>query len=91
MPFAYSTLALVDDMSRLHLVHARWDDAAQVWVATSEDVQGLVTEAPTLEMLNSKLRTLVPELLELNGQGCDDDDQFELIARQVTSLQPGHA
>jgi len=40
-------------------------------VAESNDVPGLVTEAPTLEALQAKIRVLVPELLELNRQGPD--------------------
>ncbi len=51
-------------------VKAIWDDEVSVWVATSEDVPGLVTEAATAEELESKLLVLVPELLELNGGGC---------------------
>ncbi|MBN3895902.1 MAG: DUF1902 domain-containing protein [Nostoc sp. NOS(2021)] len=34
-------------------VHAFWDKDAEVWVATSEDVPGLVTEASTIESLIS--------------------------------------
>jgi predicted RNase H-like HicB family nuclease len=49
------------------LVRASFDDAAHVWVATSEDVPGLVTEADTLEALRSKLLVVIPELLEANG------------------------
>lgn len=48
-------------------VEAEWDPEAGVWVATSEDVPGLATEAETLESLMAKLRVLVPELLEANG------------------------
>jgi len=48
-------------------VRAEWDGDAGVWVATSDDVPGLVTEADTLERLIEKLRTMVPEMLELNG------------------------
>ncbi len=50
-----------------YLVHAEWDDEASVWVATSADIPGLVTEAATLELLLEKLRAMVPEMLELNG------------------------
>lgn len=32
-------------------VEAFWDSEAEVWVATSEDVPGLVTEASTIEVL----------------------------------------
>ncbi|MEJ0044618.1 MAG: DUF1902 domain-containing protein [Rhizomicrobium sp.] len=49
------------------LVKAIWDAEAGVWVATSDDVPGLVTESKTFESLLKKLRGLVPELLELNG------------------------
>lgn len=45
---------------------AEWDDEADVWVATSEDVPGLVTEAASREVLVARLRSMVPELLELN-------------------------
>jgi hypothetical protein len=54
-------------MARERIVNAEWDDEARVWVATSDDVPGLVTESRTFEALLKKLRTLVPELLELNG------------------------
>jgi predicted RNase H-like HicB family nuclease len=49
-----------------YVVHAEWDDEAAVWVATSDDVPGLVTEGATLELLVEKLRMMVPEMLELN-------------------------
>jgi len=51
---------------KLFHVDASWDPEAAVWVATSEDVPGLVTEAPSLEHLREKLRTMVPELLAAN-------------------------
>ena len=47
-------------------VFAKWDQEAQVWVAESEDVPGLITEAPTVEALLAKLNVLIPELLEEN-------------------------
>jgi predicted RNase H-like HicB family nuclease len=49
-----------------YTVQAWWDPEASVWVAESEDVPGLVTEAETLDALHSKLLVLVPELLEAN-------------------------
>lgn len=48
-------------------VRAFWDAEASVWVAKSDDVPGLVTEADDLEALLNKLRVLIPELLEANG------------------------
>jgi Domain of unknown function (DUF1902) len=49
------------------VVRAFWDSEAHVWVATSDDVLGLVTESKNIAALLKKLRTLIPELLELNG------------------------
>lgn len=54
-------------MSRKYEIHATWDDEAGVWVAVSDDVPGLATEAETVEALMEKLRVMVPELLLLNG------------------------
>jgi predicted RNase H-like HicB family nuclease len=54
-------------MAHEHTVNANWDTEAGVWVATSDDVPGLVTEAKTFESLLKKLRIMVPEMLELNG------------------------
>ncbi len=48
-------------------VEAFWDEEAQVWVASSNDVPGLVTEADTMEHLMQKLRVMIPELLQANG------------------------
>lgn len=49
------------------LVVANWDNEARVWVATSDDVPGLVTEAESAEQLVEKLKVLVPELLAMNA------------------------
>ena len=49
------------------VVHATWDDEANVWVATSDDVPGLATEAPNQVELVKKLKVMVPELLDANG------------------------
>ncbi len=48
-------------------VKAIWDNEAKVWVATSDDVQGLITESESSEELIEKLKILIPELLEANG------------------------
>ncbi len=49
-----------------YIVSANWDDEAKVWVAESDDIPGLATEAPSEGALLKKLKTLIPELLELN-------------------------
>lgn len=52
---------------QVYTITAKWDGDAAVWVATSDEVPGLVTEAGTLEDLVVKLRVMVPEMLEANG------------------------
>jgi predicted RNase H-like HicB family nuclease len=49
------------------LVTAQWDDEAKVWVATSQDIPGLVTEAPSLDALLERVLAVAPELLEDNA------------------------
>jgi predicted RNase H-like HicB family nuclease len=55
-------------MPRKFTIRAEWDDEAKVWVATSEEVLGLVTEADTIPALVEKLERMLPELLVENGQ-----------------------
>lgn len=50
-----------------------WDEEAEVYVATSEDVPGLVTEAKTFEELRDKVQTVVPELLIENAHLLNGD------------------
>ncbi len=47
-------------------IRAQWDDEAQVWVAESANLPGLVTEAETVEGLFEKVRVMVPELLSFS-------------------------
>ena len=69
-------------MTKPFYVHALWDDEARVWVASSDDVPGLATEAATAEELIEKLRVLIPELLEANGVEHARPIPFELMTRR---------
>ena len=80
------TVAYHGRMNKPYFVRAEWDSDSLVWVATSDDVPGLVTEADTLEALDAKLRVMVPELLEANA--CLPDNkiiQVELLARRFST------
>jgi len=72
-------------------VNAEWDAEAKVWVATSDDVPGLITEAETVEALAEKLSAMIPELLEANGTLAGDairEVPINLIAhRELISLR----
>ena len=69
-------------MTKPFYVHAEWDDEAQVWVATSGAVPGLVTEAATTEALLGKLKQLIPEMLAANGIVHESPVAFELLTRR---------
>lgn len=69
-------------MDKPFYVHAEWDEHARVWVASSDEVPGLVTEADTTESLILKLKVMIPELLELNGQTPSRPIAFELLTRR---------
>ena len=71
-----------------YFIRAEWDEEASVWVATSDDVPGLVTEDVTMEGLIQKLKTIVPELLEANGVKVGDEVPFELMTRRFELAQP---
>jgi len=60
-------------------VRAEWDDDACVWVATSDDVPGLATEAKTVEGLMAKLEIMLPELLDANDGFGEKEVPFELL------------
>lgn len=50
-----------------YLVNLLWDADAAVWIATSENIPGLVLESGSLDALIERVRFAVPELLALNG------------------------
>jgi hypothetical protein len=54
-------------MNRAITINARWDGDAKVWLATSEDVQGLVVEAESWPAMIEEVRLVLPELLALSG------------------------
>lgn len=55
-------------MSRDIAIQARWDGEANVWIATSNEVRGLVVEADTWASMIDEVRLVLPELLEVSGQ-----------------------
>ena len=63
-------------------VRADWDEEAKVWMATSDDVPGLATEEETLEKLIQKLKVMIPELLEANGELKMEEIPFEILTRR---------
>ncbi len=71
-------------MIKILLIRAEWDEDARVWVAASDDVPGLATEAETFDALSSKLDVLVPELLDAKGYTETPEVPIEVLARKIS-------
>lgn len=70
------------------LVRSQWDSEAKVWVAASDDVVGLATEAATPDELVAKLQVMVPELLEANGEtGGGREVPLFVMSEQVATVR----
>lgn len=50
-----------------YVIHLTWDDEANVWIATSDDIPGLVLESGSFDALLERSRIAIPELLALNS------------------------
>ena len=76
----------------LFKVVVEWDEQVKVWFVSETDVPGLNAEAKTLDEMSKELRSLIPELLVLNGVFEDlVDDEYEvpweLISRHQEKIQ----
>lgn len=74
------------------IVRATWDDEAEVWVATSKDIEGLAIEAPTIEALEPKVVAALSDLIELNGIDSDlAEIPVHIMAEQLLRVpNPSH-
>ena len=66
-------------------VNAEWDAEGNVWVASSDDLPTLVTEASTLEELQRKLAVMIPELVESDSV-LTKNDVREIPVNLITHL-----
>jgi hypothetical protein len=67
-----TVLSDLSAMDRAITIDARWDGEAQVWIATSTDVPGLVVEADTWSAMVEEVKLVLPDLLELSGEKSDN-------------------
>lgn len=74
------------------VVRAEWDNEAGVWVATSENLPGLVAEAETVENLLRILPDMISDLLEAEDEGCAGIDvPYEFVASVTRKVRlAGH-
>lgn len=52
-----------------YIITFTWDDEAAVWIATSNDIPGLVLESGSYDALVDRTLFAIPELLSLNMAG----------------------
>ena len=50
-----------------YIVKLIWDDEAEVQIATSDDIPGLVLESGSFDALLERVRFAVPEMIALNN------------------------
>lgn len=50
-----------------YVITFTWDEEASVWIATSNDIPGLVLESGSFDALLERTRFAIPELLALNA------------------------
>ena len=74
-------------MPRSITIRARWDGEANVWIATSEDVHGLVVEADTWREMIKEVQLVLPDLLELLGHA-STPLTLTFIAEEHLDLMP---
>ena len=60
-----------------------WDNETNVWIATSDDIPGLVLESGSFDALLERTRFAVPELLDLNDS---DGNPFKSERRERVVL-----
>lgn len=67
-----------------YVITFTWDNEADVWIATSDDIPGLVLESGSFDALLERTRFAVPELLALNAS---TNQPFSLF-RDIPFQQP---
>lgn len=49
-----------------------WDEESSTWVATSDDIPGLVLGSGSVDLLMERVRFAAPEIMELNNIDAKD-------------------
>jgi hypothetical protein len=61
-----------------------WDEESSTWVATSNDIPGLVLGSGSVDLLMERVRFAAPEIMELNnldGKNCILHFHFDRYAK----------
>jgi len=80
-----TNLVTGDHMQKVFFIRAEWDNDADIWSATSDDILGLATEADSIEILLNKLSSMIPELVLLNKLTDQPEIVYEVLARKSST------
>lgn len=80
------TRKIKDENGLEYVVNFVWDDKAKVWIATSDDIDGLVLESDSLDNLMQRVMTAAPELIELNHLPVRPSMRFSVDRRERMAL-----
>lgn len=72
-----------------YLINIIWDNEYKVWIATSDDIPGLVLESDSYDILINKIKHAIPELFELNNIQNDKINLIFITNRQEEVLING--
>lgn len=50
-----------------YIINLTWDSESNVWIATSDDIPGLVLESGSFDALLERIRFAAPELIALDN------------------------
>ena len=50
-----------------YTINLMWDNDASVWIATSDDIKGLILESGSINALIERVKLAIPDLIELNN------------------------
>ncbi len=70
-------------MAKEYSVNLYWDDESSTWVATSDDIPGLILGSGSVDLLMERVRYAAPEIMELNdidAEGCTLHFHFDRYA-----------
>ena len=67
-------------------VNLNYDNEAQVWTATSDDVTGLILESESPEILMKRVVDAIPELIELNNLPKYKAVNFSMTRRERVAI-----
>jgi hypothetical protein len=74
-----------------YTIEAVWYDDDKVWVATSPDLPGLVTEAKNFENLRRRVALLLPDFLECLNDGKPKRPKKRLTPTRFDVVQVAYA